>query len=183
MYNWIQILAGQNQVYRRMSPHFARLHPRTVLDVGGGTGTLRRICPPGCRYICLDLEMPKLRSFRGRSPGGLAVLSDAAGMSIAAKSVDVVVMIAVLHHLADAVLERALEEVRRVLAVGGSLILLDPVWAPRRILGRWLWKLDRGVYPRTAGALRAALEARFEITHWETFAVYHEYTFAIASPH
>ena len=179
VYDRIQDLAGQGQVLKRMSERIADLPSGTVLDVGGGTGNVRRLWPSGCRYVCLDIEMPKLVGFRFKFPGGLAILSDATLMSIASESADVVICMFVMHHLTDTMLEGVLQESLRVLKSGGHLILLDPILAHNRLLGRMLWRLDRGSYPRTAETLRSALEGKFRIVHWEKFAIYHEYVFGI----
>jgi predicted SAM-dependent methyltransferase len=100
-------------------------------------------------------------------------------MSIATESADAVLCIAVVHHLTDAMLEQMLDETLRVLRVGGHLILLDPVMNRERWAGRVLWSLDRGSHPRTAEELRKKLEGKFQIVHWEKYAVYHEYVFGI----
>jgi ubiquinone/menaquinone biosynthesis C-methylase UbiE len=179
VYDRIQILAGQEQTLHRLSKQTATLHPETVVDVGGGTGIWRTLWPAGCRYVCLDIEMPKLQGFRSKVPSGLAVLSDATRMCIATKSADVVTCIAVAHHLTDGMLDQIFEEVQRVLRVGGQLILLDPILNSELLMGRILWRLDRGSYPRTAEKLRENMEARFKIVHWEKFAIYHEYILGI----
>ena len=86
---------------------------------------------------------------------------------------------AVMHHLADTMLDQVLGEGLRVLRAGGQLILLDPVLNRNLLAGRLLWRLDRGSYPRTEDDLRERLESRFKIIHWEKFAIYHEYVFGI----
>jgi len=179
VYDQIQTLAGQKQSFRRISTHTSGLHAETVVDVGGGTGLWKTLWSADCRYICLDLEMLKLRGFRSKVPAGLAVLSDASSMPIATGSADVVTCVALLHHLPDAVLDQVLEEALRVLRVGGKLILLDPVINRERWAGRILWRLDRGSYPRTAEELRKKLESRFKVIHWDRYAIYHEYVFGI----
>lgn len=179
VYDQIQILAGQKQSLEKLCRHTAGIPAETVLDVGGGTGTFRRLWPQKCRYVCLDMEMPKLRGFRSKCPDGLAILSDATRMPLAAGVADVVMCIAIMHHLTDEMVDQVLEEVLRVLRVGGHLVFLDPVLNPRRWVGRMLWRLDRGSYPRTAEGLRGKLDARFRVTRWEQYSIYHEYVFAI----
>jgi len=179
VYDHIQSLAGQKQSLQRISKQTVGLRPGTVVDVGGGTGIWRGLWAPNCRYVCLDIEMPKLRGFRSKVPDGFAVLSDATRMPITDASVDVVMCIAVVHHLTDTMLDQVFGEALRVLKQGGHLILLDPVLNRQRLAGRILWRLDRGSYPRTDGYLREKLESRFKIVHWEKFAVYHEYVFGI----
>jgi SAM-dependent methyltransferase len=87
--------------------------------------------------------------------------------------------IAVAHHLTDIMLDKVLEEVGRVLKVGGRLILVDPILNRERWMGRILWKLDRGTYPRSAEELHRKIDTRFHVIHWEQYAVYHEYVFGI----
>jgi len=179
LYDWIQVLAGQGRVLERMSRQTATMRAETVLDVGGGTGASRRLWPVSSRYICLDIEMPKLIGFRSKVPTGLALLSDATRMPIANASVDVVMCMAVVHHLTDAMLDNVLGEALRVLKPDGHLILLDPVLNRERLAGRILWRLDRGSYPRTEQDLRKKLDSRVKIIHWEKFAIYHEYVFGV----
>lgn len=179
IYDQIQTLAGQKQSLERISRQTAAIRAETVVDVGGGTGTLWALWPAGCRYVCLDIEMPKLQGFRSKVPDGLAVLSDATRMCIATGSADVVICMAVLHHLTDTMIDQVFEEALRVLRVGGQLILLDPVINRERWVGRILWRLDRGSYPRTAEELHIKLEGRFKVIHWEKYAIYHEYVFGI----
>jgi ubiquinone/menaquinone biosynthesis C-methylase UbiE len=181
VYDRIQTFAGQKQSVERMSRYTAAIPAETVVDVGGGTGAWRRLWSAGCRYICLDIEMPKLKGFRSKVPDGFAVHSDATRMPIATGSADVVMCMAVMHHLTDSMLDQVLEEALRVLRIGGQLILLDPVLNRERRLGRILWRLDRGSHPRTAEQLREMLEARFKILYWEKYAIYHEYVLGIGA--
>jgi ubiquinone/menaquinone biosynthesis C-methylase UbiE len=179
VYDRIQNLAGHRQVLARLTQGIAPLSPNIVVDIGGGTGTVRNLFAPDCRYICLDLELPKLVGFRSKIPGGLAVLGDATSLPIIDCCADMVICKSVTHHLSDLMLGRALDECQRVLRAGGHVILLDAIINPQRVAGHVLWKLDRGSYPRTEEDLREKLESRFKIIRWEKFAIYHEYVFGI----
>ncbi len=179
VYDRIQSLAGQKENLDRIARHTAAMRTEVVVDVGGGTGAARRLWPASCRYVCLDVELPKLKGFRSKVPGGFAVLSDATQMPIATGAADVVICMAVVHHLTEEMLDKVLDEALRVLKVGGRLILLDPVLNREILAGRILWKLDRGSHPRTEGELRMKLEERFHIVHWEKFTIYHEYVLGI----
>ena len=181
VYDLIQRAAGQRKCIELVRKTVATLPAQTVVDVGGGTGNFREVWPANCRYVCLDLEMPKLLSFRAKVPDGLAVLSDGSRMSLASGSADVVTCIAVTHHLSGALLDRVMDEAFRVLRAGGRIVLFDPVVNRERWIGQMLWRLDRGAYPRTAEELREKLERRFRVTHWERFAVYHEYALGIGT--
>ena len=179
IYDWIQILVGQRELLKRVSQQTHDLHPEIVIDVGGGTGSMRALWPTGCRYICLDLDMPKLVAFHSKVPDGLAVLGDAARMSIVSGCADIVMCKFMMHHLTDSTLTQMLDESLRVLRANGRLILIDPILNRQRLLGQMLWSLDRGSYPRTEEDLRKKLESRFKVNHWEKFVIYHEYIFGI----
>lgn len=179
VYDLIQRLAGQKANLKKISAHTKTMRPHSIVDVGGGTGAARDLWPTGSQYICLDIEMPKLRLSRSKNPNGFALLSDATRMSIATGSIDVVLCMCFVHHLTDEMLDQTFSEARRVLRVGGRLILLDPILKHERRIGRILWKLDRGSYPRTAETLYEKLGANFRIIHWEQYAIYHEYAFGI----
>ncbi len=171
VYDRIQILVGQERIVEVLSQGIAPLSPNVVVDIGGGTGTTRKVFPAGCRYVCLDLEMQKLAGFR--------FLGDATSMPIIDCCADMVICKSVTHHLTDLMLERALDESQRVLRSGGHMILLDAVLNQRRLAGRVLWSLDRGSHPRSEHELQQKLKDRFKVIHWETFAIYHEYILGI----
>src|SRR5438477_915767 len=91
VYDWIQTLAGNGKVLERLSQGLVPLNPRVVVDIGGGTGSVRDLLAADCRYVCLDVEMPKLEGFRTKVAGGLAILGDATSMPIRDASADVVI--------------------------------------------------------------------------------------------
>jgi SAM-dependent methyltransferase len=179
VYDCLQRFVGQKVNLDKISAYTKTMHPCSIVDVGGGTGAARELWPVGSRYVCMDIEMPKLRLFRAKNPNGFALLSDATGMSIATESMDVVLFMCFVHHLTDEMFDQAFKEARRVLRVGGRLIFLDAILKHERRIGRILWKLDRGSYPRTAETLHEKLGANFKIIHWEQYAIYHEYAFGI----
>lgn len=179
VYDQIQRAAGVRQVHARMSRQLPTEGADYVVDVGGGTGAMRAIWPAGSRYVCLDIEMPKLRGFRAKVEDGLALQSDATRMPIADGCAGSVVCMAVAHHLTDGMLADVLRESARVLRPGGRVFFLDPVFAQSRRIGRMIWRLDRGSYPRTADTLRRVFSEHFQVAHWEQFAIYHEYVFAV----
>ena len=179
VYDRIQVLVGHDRVLERLSREIAALRPNVVVDIGGGTGTVRNLLPDDCRYICLDLEMPKLLGFRSKVSKGFAVLGDATSMPIVGGCADLVICKSVTHHLTDTQLEDALNESRRVLRPGGHVILFDAVLNKRRFAGRVLWRLDRGSYPRLEGDLHKKLQDKFKIIRWEKFAIHHEYVLGV----
>lgn len=180
VYDRIQNAAGVSEVYAKLAPHLRNGPANTlVLDVGGGTGSLKNYCSPGDRYVCLDIEWEKLTGFRGKFPQGQAIWGDATHLPIAAGSVDTAICMFIAHHLSDDLLPLMLNELERTLRTGGRVILLDPVLDRERLAGRILWSLDRGSFPRSSSVLARLLEQRFALEHWDEFAVWHRYVLGI----
>jgi SAM-dependent methyltransferase len=183
MYEQVQNLVGVNEIRRRLAPHMRTVPASsTVLDIGGGTGSLATLLPASCAYLCLDLDPVKLRGFLAKRPGGVALCADAAAAPIPSRVFDLVLCTAVTHHLGAQELTALLAESARLLKQDGRMILMDAVWESERRMGRWLWKYDRGSFPRTAESLRSAIEERFTILHWESFGVSHAYFICVAGP-
>jgi ubiquinone/menaquinone biosynthesis C-methylase UbiE len=139
-YDAVQRLVGCRQNLRRLAPHLADSGGQIVLDLGAGTGTCRRLVPPSGRYVWLDNDPRKLRAFRARQPSATAVLGDAARIGLRDKSVDVILCVAVSHHLQDGELRDLLAECARVCR--GKLIFLDAVKQSASRLSRWMWKYE-----------------------------------------
>ena len=182
VYDRIQDLAGGREVYRRVGRHLSgRQSPHWVLDIGGGTGRTRRVLADQARYVCLDLEVPKLVQFQRAGGAGKPVLGDATILPFRTASVDVAVCVNMTHHLTDDQLDLALREVRRVLHPSGRLIFVDCLLNDRW-LAKVLWRLDRGSHPRPAAMLRQAVGRAFQIREEERFRLAHELILLVAQP-
>jgi ubiquinone/menaquinone biosynthesis C-methylase UbiE len=180
VYDKIQKTVGVNKVYARLEPVLQRAGAGDlVLDIGGGTGTLKNHCAADTRYVCLDIEWDKLEGFRSKFPHGNGIWGDATSMPISSGSVDTAICMFVAHHLDDELLPKMLGEVQRTLRPGGRVILLDPIFDRKRTAGRILWKLDRGSFPRTPSILKEILSKRFDLEHWDQFAVWHGYILGV----
>jgi ubiquinone/menaquinone biosynthesis C-methylase UbiE len=96
----------------------------TLLDAGGGTGRVaQHIGAQATRVIVLDVSLPMLVQAAAK-PGLMAVQGEVERLPVAAGSMPRIVMVDAFHHLRDQ--ERALSELRRVLAPRGRLIILEP---------------------------------------------------------
>ena len=173
-----------------------------VLDLAGGTGDLTLAvarCHPEARVICCDFCRPMLDragpKFRKHGGSLARIEGDALRLPFADGAFDAVTVGFGVRNFAD--LDAGLREIRRVLAPGGTLAVLEFSQPDegragrlyRGYLGRWLPKLGdgisgrRGPYgylartigafpdaPRLAGLVR---QAGFRACDWEkrTFGI------------
>ncbi len=134
-----------------------------TLDVGCGTGRNLVLYAAGSRPIGLDPHVEVLAAARRRAPGTPLVLGRAEELPFRAGAFDTVVSGLVFCSVGDPA--RGLAEVRRVLAPGGALRMMEHVRADGRLEAWlqdaaqpfWTW-LTGGCRPNrdTEGAVRAA---------------------------
>lgn len=109
---------------------FVSLPGRDVLDVGCGTGALvRAMCEEGASVTGLEISEDQLAVARENDRTRVAryVVGRAERLPLADASVDVVVFMRTLHHVAVDQLTVALREARRVLRGDGVLYVAEPV--------------------------------------------------------
>lgn len=178
VYDAIQRAVGYARVAARLRAELADTKG-VVLDVGAGTGAVEALLPPEATYVWFDYDVQKLRGYRGRNPGGLAVIGNARRLPFADGSVDVLVTVDVSHHLDDDGLRELLAEARRV--TRGTMVFVD---ALRRddLRSRLLWRYDAGAMPRDLSSLRDLVAESFVIDREQTFRVLHEYVLLRAHP-
>ena len=181
VYDQVQLLAGAEHTRRRLAAIVTCTAAVSVLDLGGGTGLYRDLWPSASHYVCLDIDMIKLRGLLDKRLGSLALCADAAQVPLVSASVDVVMCTALSHHLPDWLLKQAASESARVLKGGGTFIFMDAVWQPGRPASRLLWKHDRGSYPRSADYLRTVLSDHYRLVHEEQYSVFHEYLLCVGA--
>lgn len=146
---------GSRELLRRVVEEACRdISPNGVLvDVGCGPRSwLQRA---GRRTIAIDSELAYVRELRrGAAP---ALVGSAMDLPLRDATVTSCWSIGLLHHLDDEQALRALNEMKRVLAPGGGVVVIDGVMprsAIRRPLAWLIRKFDRGRWLRAeAGSL------------------------------
>lgn len=111
----------------------------SVLDVATGTGAVLRALaqrnPRPAAAIGIDRSQAMLKRAPPLPAGWRLESGDVTRLPFPDERFDAVIASFVLHLLDQASLERALEEIRRVLRTGGRVVTLTPI-APRSWLGR-----------------------------------------------
>jgi len=142
-----------------------------ILDVGCGPSSW--LSPLGMQPVGLDVSHPYTVNYR--AAGGTCVTASACEMPFGPESFDLVVSVALLHHLPDTLARHAVKEMVRVTRPGGTVVVFDPVLpasAFLRPLPYALCKLDRGNFIRKEADQRARILAPFD---WHIQRFSHSY--------
>jgi len=153
LYNAFQGAVGGNVLRRRLIQNHVRAKPRDkVIDIGCGPAqTLRWL--PGVTYLGLDINAAYI-AFAKRTYGsqGTFVIGDTHSVrnDPRFKDADIVVAIAVLHHLGDEEATQCIRFAYDALKKGGRFISHDPCWVPNQgAFSKCIMSLDRGRNIRT----------------------------------
>ncbi len=148
-----------------------------VLDVAGGTGALAEVLLPLAGAVTVsDISEPMLAHV---PEGATRLIARAEQLPLESGSFDLVVCVHALHHIDRPV--RAIDEMARVLAPGGRLVLQDFVAAADRGAAQRWEQAERLRDPdhvrllnpgeARAAALAAGLAVEAEESWFETFEV------------
>ena len=110
---------------------FSRARPgATVAEIGAGTGNFLSLFSTVVgRLVAVDLTPAMLLQARERHPAMKLVAGNGRALPLASGSIDLVASAQVLHHVPDPL--AFIEEMRRVCAPGGNVLVVDQV-APER---------------------------------------------------
>jgi ubiquinone/menaquinone biosynthesis C-methylase UbiE len=138
-----------------------------TLDLGTGTGRNLPHLPRGVAAVAVDPHPQNLAAARARAPGVALVRARAEALPFRAGAFDTVLSGMVLCSVDEPA--AALAEIRRVLAPGGSLRLIEHVRAGSALGGGWqdliqpAWTVCTGGCRPNRETERAVAEAGFEV--------------------
>ena len=157
-YRMLQNILGRSDTRQSIVDRYVQPRARDrIVDIGCGPADVLEHLPD-VHYFGIDINPDYVRVARERygaranfMEGGLETLRD-----LPAGSADIVMAIALLHHLDDGEANELFREARRILTPGGRIFTLDCVTvADQNPISRFLIAHDRGKYPRTPDGYRA----------------------------
>jgi SAM-dependent methyltransferase len=164
---WSRIVGGDRS-RRAVIDRYVRPRPgERVLDLGCGPGELVALLPREISYFGVDTSPQYIARARERFGDRAEFeIGDATKFRAAGRRFEVVLVFGVLHHVDDGEAEGLVSAARAVMADGGRLVTIDPVYAPgqslvaRAIIGR-----DRGQHVRDAEAYERLAATAFQAVH------------------
>jgi SAM-dependent methyltransferase len=153
LYNLFQGVVGGNALRRRVIQNHVRAKAGDkVIDIGCGPAQALQ-CLPDVEYLGLDIN-PDYIGFARRTLGskGTFVVGDTRSLrgDSQFKDADIVMAIAVLHHLDDEDAAQCIRFAYDALKTRGRFISHDPCWIPNQgALSKYIMSNDRGRNIRT----------------------------------
>lgn len=158
------ILGGVTARKRFVDEYVKPFSGAKVLDAGCGTGLLLDYLPRDVDYVGFDLN-PEYIDHAKRRHGarGRFICARVGELKAADGELDLVVALALLHHLDDDDAARLLRDAARMLRPGGAFVSIDAVFHPGQgFVSRALALADRGASVRTPEAYRRLIGQHFD---------------------
>ena len=169
VYNVFSAAVGGNVLRRSLIQNHVRAKPGDkVIDIGCGPAQALQSLPD-VEYLGIDID-PDYIAFARRTYGdkGTFVVGDTRALrgDLRFKGADIVIAIAVLHHLDDEDAADCIRFAYDALKRGGRLICHDACWIPNQgALSRYIMSTDRGRNIRTEQQYRQLAAKIFGNVH------------------
>ncbi len=165
VYLFLQNILGGVSARKRFVDEYVRpFSGARVLDAGCGTGLLLDYLPQGVDYVGFDLNPAYIDHARRRhGTRGRFICARAGEPRDRDGDFDLVVALALLHHLDDDAAAALLRDAAGVLRPGGAFVSIDAVFHPGQgFVSRALARADRGGAVRTPEQYRRLIGAHFD---------------------
>jgi cyclopropane fatty-acyl-phospholipid synthase-like methyltransferase len=166
LYQSFQNLISGPNARRRVVFEFLKVKSgNNVLDVGCGPGNMLPLLPE-VTYCGIDISSKYIAAAQaqhGRKARFLVrAVTDKTSFEDLGKF-DLVMAIALIHHLTDAEVSSVFQAAKAVLNSGGRVVTFDNVFVPEQSrIARWIIKLDRGNHVRTKDEYVALANRHFQ---------------------
>jgi len=166
-YEFIQNLLGPAKSTKRLIDDFiAPKQNSRILDVGCGPAAILKYIPEGlhCEYVGVDNNPDYIAQAQATyGSKGTFVCQRVSDATLQHRDYfDIAVAIGVVHHLNDEEAKSLFLLASNALALGGSLITIDPVYTPAQgRVARYLVSRDRGLHVRSEDAYLALAQSHF----------------------
>jgi SAM-dependent methyltransferase len=168
VYRAFQARLRSDDTASRITDEFLRIAPgQRVLDIGCGPAEILAYLPNNIDYHGFDAEPNYIATARARhgNRGSFAVRAVSPDAVDDIGTFDVVMSLAVLHHLTDEEADTLFASAAKVLRPGGRVITLDCAYVKgQNPIARMLAALDRGKYVRNPDGYVALARRHFEQT-------------------
>lgn len=161
---WSRVVGGQRARTKIVAEHVRPAPGDEILDLGCGPGELLTHIPEAVRYTGVDINPQYIARARERH-GARATfhVGDASRLALLDDRFDLVLAIAVLHHLDDEQSERLIRDAGTLLKPSGRFVALDAVYTERQNpIARAIIDRDRGRHVRDAEGYARLARATFE---------------------
>lgn len=168
-------------IHNKIKQHF-NFSNKKVLDFGAGTGANCILTEPG-NYIGIDPDAKRIHFAQKLHPGYRFNVLDGNQLPVENHSIDLILIIAVLHHIPPQTIKEMMGEFRRVLKKqGGQFIIIEPCFFQKKYISNWFMKKnDNGEFIQTEeGYLNYFTEHGFTcevLNRYRKCFLYHELFF------
>jgi SAM-dependent methyltransferase len=161
---WSRLVGGVRARTKIVAEHVRPAPGDEILDLGCGPGELLAHIPADVQYTGVDLNPLYIARARERY-GARAVfhVGDASRLALQDHRYDLVLAIAVLHHLDDEQAARLIRDAGALLKQSGRFVSLDAVYTQRQNpIARAIIDRDRGRHVRDAEGYAGLARSTFE---------------------
>ncbi|WP_285229638.1 class I SAM-dependent methyltransferase [Paenibacillus albidus] len=135
-------------IHERIKSRFS-LENKSVLDFGCGTGANCSICDAE-HYYGIDPDAKRVQFAKQLHPKHTFMVFDEKHIPIPDQTVDLILIIAVLHHIPNEQITEYLSEFSRVMKPEGKMIVIEPYLSPRHKINNWFMnQYDHGEFIRS----------------------------------
>lgn len=125
-----------------------RFDDRLVLDFGSGTGANCTMFDPSY-YVGIDPDADRIEFAKRLYPSHKFQVFDGNRLPVGNKTMDYILLIAVLHHIPSDLIAGYMKEFERILRPAGTIIVMEPCLCEKKPISNWFMRwYDNGDYIR-----------------------------------